>query len=83
MAQDMVYFGMCSIGTWLKKMCILWYYIRASLVAQMVKHLSTMQETRVWSMGQEDPLEKEMVIHSSTIAWIHEMFCKCRSYPIG
>ena len=40
-----------------------------SLVAQTVKRLSTMQETWVWSLGQEDPLEKEMAIHSSTIAW--------------
>ena len=32
----------------------------ASLVAQMVKSLPAMQETRVWSLGQEDPLEKEM-----------------------
>ena len=40
-----------------------------SLVAQTVKRLSTMQETRVRSLGQEDPLEKEMAIHSSTIAW--------------
>ena len=40
-----------------------------SLVAQMVKHLSTMRETQVRSLGQEDPLEKEMAIHSSTIAW--------------
>ena len=39
------------------------------LVTQMVKRLSTMQETRVRSLGQEDPLEKEMAIHSSTIAW--------------
>ena len=44
-------------------------YLRSSLVAQMVKHLSTMWETWVWSLGQEDPLEKEMGIHSSTIAW--------------
>ena len=35
----------------------------------MVKHLSTMQETRVRSLGREDPLEKEMAVHSSTIAW--------------
>ena len=42
---------------------------RTSLVAQMVNHLSTMQETRVQSLGQEDPLEKEMAIHSSTLAW--------------
>ena len=40
-----------------------------SLVAQMVKRLSTMQEMRVRSLGWEDPLEKEMAIHSSTIAW--------------
>ena len=38
-------------------------YIRASLVAQMVKHLSAMQETWVQSLGWEDPLEKEMVAH--------------------
>ena len=40
-----------------------------SLVAQTVKRLSTMQETRVRSLGWEDPLEKEMAIHSRTIAW--------------
>ena len=41
----------------------------ASLVAQMVKHLPAMWETRVRSLGQEDPLEKEMAAHSSTLAW--------------
>ena len=41
----------------------------ASLVAQMVKRLPTMQETRVRSLGREGPLEKEMAIHSSTLAW--------------
>ena len=35
----------------------------------MVKHLPTMQETRVGSLGQEDPLEKAMAPHSSTLAW--------------
>ena len=35
----------------------------------MVKHLSTMQETWVRSLGWEDPLEKEMAIHSKTIVW--------------
>ena len=40
-----------------------------SLVAQTVKRLSTMQETWVPSLGQEDPLEKAMAPHSSTIAW--------------
>ena len=44
---------------------VLW----TSLVAQTVKRLSTMRETRVRSLGREDPLEKEMAIHSSTIAW--------------
>ena len=37
--------------------------------AQTVKHLSTMQETRVRPLGWEDPLEKEMEIHSRTVAW--------------
>ena len=40
-----------------------------SLVAHMVKHLPTMQESRVRSLGWEDPLEKEMATHSSTLAW--------------
>ena len=40
-----------------------------ALVAQTVKRLSTMRETQVQSLGWEDPLEKEMAIHSSTIAW--------------
>ena len=40
-----------------------------SLVAQTVKRLSTMRETWVRSLGWEDPLEKEMAIHSRTIAW--------------
>ena len=40
-----------------------------SLVAQTVKHLSTMRETWVRSLGREDPLEKEMGTHSSILAW--------------
>ena len=40
-----------------------------SLVAQMAKHLPTMQETQVRFLGQEDPLEKEMATHSSTLVW--------------
>ena len=35
----------------------------------MVKHLPTMQKTWVRSLGQEDPLEKEIATHSSTLAW--------------
>ena len=41
----------------------------SSLVAQTVKHLSTMRETWVRSLGREDSLEKEMATHSSTLAW--------------
>ena len=41
----------------------------ASLVAQMVKNPRAMRETRIQSLGWEDPLEKEMAIHSSTLAW--------------
>ena len=42
---------------------------RASLVAQRVKQLPAMWETRVRSLGGEDPLEKEMATHSGTLAW--------------
>ena len=41
----------------------------ASLVAQRLKHLPGMQETQVQSLGREDPLEKAMATHSSTLAW--------------
>ena len=40
-----------------------------SLVAQMVKHLPIMWETRVQSLGWEDLLEKEMATHSSILTW--------------
>ena len=50
--------------------CICFYtVIWASLVAQLVKHLPAMQETPVWFLGWEDPLEKEMATHSSILAW--------------
>ena len=38
-------------------------------MAQTVKHLPTMREIRVQSLGWEDPLEKEMATHSSALAW--------------
>ena len=44
-------------------------YYGASLVAQTVKRLPTMREILVRSLGREDPLEKEMAAHSSTLAW--------------
>ena len=46
-----------------------WVY-RAPLVAQMVMSLPAVRETRVWSLGEEDLLEKEMATHSSVLAWI-------------
>ena len=45
------------------------HFPRTSLVAQTVKHLSTMREIRVRSPGREDTLEKEMATHCSTFAW--------------
>ena len=39
------------------------------MVAQMVKRLPAVQEMQARSLGQEDPLEKEMATHSSTLAW--------------
>ena len=54
----MLYFLILELGkTW------------ASLVAQRLKRLPPMQETWVRSLGQEDPLEKEMATHSSILAW--------------
>ena len=43
--------------------------IRASLLAQKAKNLPARQETQVWSLGQEDPLEEGMTTHSSILAW--------------
>ena len=54
----MLYFLILELGkTW------------ASLVAQRLKRLPAMQETWVGSLGQEDPLEKEMATHCSILAW--------------
>ena len=44
-------------------------YTRASMVAQMVRHLPTVWETQVWSLGWKDPLENEMATHASILAW--------------
>ena len=49
-----------------------WFRLRfsgASLVAQVVKNLLAMQETQVQNLGLEDPLEKELAIHSGILAW--------------
>ena len=52
--------------TWLSDFYFTWI-LGASLVAQMVKNLPAMQE--IWSLGQEDPLEKKIATHSSIFAW--------------
>ena len=53
--------------TWVQ-ISILWN-LRPSLAAQSVKNLSAMEETCVWPLGWEDPLEKEMATHSSILGW--------------
>ena len=45
------------------------WWSSVSLVAQRLKHLPARWETRVHSLGREDPLEKEMATHSSILAW--------------
>ena len=55
---------------WTKSLCIdISSFSWASLVAQRLKRLPAMQETRVQSLGREYPLEKEMAAHSSILAW--------------
>ena len=56
---------MCTIKGFIAGYC----YFGASLVAQVVKNLLGMQETRVRSLGQEDPLEKWMATHSCILAY--------------
>ena len=54
------------------KASILWhsaFFIRASLIAQLVKNLPAMQKTWIRSLGWEDPLEKGKATHSSILAW--------------
>ena len=70
---------MCSLETisdWKIIVLQLWYIfccyrfeLRASLIAQLVKNLPAMQETWVWSLGWEDPLEKGKATHFSILAW--------------
>ena len=53
----------------LRKFHILVFVNKRYLVAQRLNRLPPMQETQVQSLGQEDPLEKEMVTHSSILTW--------------
>ena len=48
---------------------VIWVLLGASLVAERLKRLPAMWETLVRYPGREDPLEKEMATHSSTLAW--------------
>ena len=54
---------------WIENKAMVYVFDLRLGVAQRVKPLPTMQETRVHSLGQEDPLEKEMATHSSTLVW--------------
>ena len=70
-------YGSLSILTFLLTMCHIFqyfsmlvnFYFIVYMVAQMVKNLPEMRATQVWSLGWEDPLEKEMATHSSILAW--------------
>ena len=53
----------------MKTILSLTFSIGASLVVQSAKKLPAVQETQVQSLGQEDPLEKEMATYSSILAW--------------
>ena len=62
----------CLFPSWtshLEPSCHTVRKVRASLMAQPAKNLSAMQETQVWSLGQEDPLKKEMTTHASILVW--------------
>ena len=56
---------------------------QASLVAQRVKNLPAVQQTWVWSLGLEDPLEEEMATHSSILAWRIPWAEKHGELPMG
>ena len=73
-----VYLGIlweCDIWLSIERVYLVNYYMSTlqifwtSLLAQMVKHLTAMQQTQVQSLDWEDPLEKGMEIHSSIPAW--------------
>ena len=58
--------GCCSRS---RRTCMHLCHLRASPVAQLVKNLPAKHGTRLWFLDQEDPLEKEMATHCSTLAW--------------
>ena len=87
-----IYLSVCpsihylSISLYLSVCIVILFQAVISLVAQMVKHLPTMRETQVRFLDWEDPLEKEMAIHSSTLAWIipwMEEHCRLQSMGVA
>ena len=63
-------YHVCPKQTYSKNTDFKYVYSKwASLVAPRLKHLAAMWETWVRSLGQDDPLEKEMATHSSILAW--------------
>ena len=59
----------CKVSDTTEQLSLSYNNMGISLVAQTVKNLPVIQETRVLSLGWEDPLEKEMASHSSILAW--------------
>ena len=68
-SQNSLRSGDKRLLTWTLSCKTCYHLVYDSLVAQTVKSLPVMQETWVRSLGQEDPLEKEMATHSSILAW--------------
>ena len=62
-------YGKALATSFLMLFCLLLTLFWASLVAQRLKPLPAMPETWIQSLGQEDPLEKEMATNSSIVAW--------------
>ena len=63
---------LCLVSSWLSSPstpCIISWSGQSFLVAHTVKNLPAVQETRVRSLGREDPLEEGMATHSSILAW--------------
>ena len=72
---------MTDSGQRFRKTCARLSSLVASPVAQTAKRLPVMQETQVQSLGQEDPLEKEMATHSSILAWRIPCIVKSMGLP--
>ena len=67
--QWQILFSWVSESLWMVIAALKLKDASSSLVAQMVKNLPAIQKTQVRSLDQEDPLEKEMTIHSNILAW--------------